>query len=50
MSMKSWAKREIDIACKKERVNDLEGGWNYGVACYNLLAASKLYMEEENER
>lgn len=34
MDMKDWAKREIEIACKRERGNALEGEWDYGCACY----------------
>lgn len=35
MSMKEWAEREIDIACKRERGLDKDGdSFDYGVACY----------------
>lgn len=34
MSMSEWAKREVDIACKRERGNAPEGEWDYGCACY----------------
>ena len=35
MSMNEWAKREIEIACERERaVSTEEGEWDYGVACY----------------
>ena len=34
MDMKEWAKREIEIACKKERGDGDPGVWDYGVACY----------------
>ena len=34
MSMLDWAKREVEIACKKENPNRKEGEWDYGCACY----------------
>ena len=34
MSMKEWAKREIEIACKRERGDKPETEWDYGCACY----------------
>lgn len=34
MSMKSWAEREIKIACKHENPDRKEGEWDYGCACY----------------
>lgn len=36
MSMQTWAEREIEIACKRERgvSNVKEDDWDYGCACY----------------
>lgn len=34
MNMTEWAKREIDIACKRERGDKPETDWDYGCACY----------------
>lgn len=34
MSMLDWAKREVEIACKKENPNRKEGEFDYGCACY----------------
>ena len=34
MSMMEWAKREIEIASKRERGDKPEDEWDYGVACY----------------
>ena len=35
MSMKEWAEREIEIACKREKGLDTDGdSFEYGVACY----------------
>lgn len=34
MSMSEWAKREIEIACAKERGDKPESEWDYGCACY----------------
>ncbi len=43
MSMQTWAEKEIDIACKRERaVSKVEDGdWDYGCACYE--SALKAY-------
>lgn len=34
MGMLEWAKREVEIASKRERGDKPEGEWDYGVACY----------------
>lgn len=35
MSMSEWAKREVEIACARERlVSKEENEWDYGCACY----------------
>ena len=34
MSMLEWAKREVEIASKRERGDNPEDEWDYGVACY----------------
>lgn len=34
MSMQEWAKREVEIASKRERGDNPEDEWDYGVACY----------------
>lgn len=41
MSMKDWAKREVELACKKENPNRKEGEFDYGCACYE--SALKAY-------
>lgn len=41
MSMKEWAKREVELACKKERGDKPEDEWDYGCACYE--SALKAY-------
>lgn len=33
-SVLDWAKREVEIACKKENPNRKEGEFDYGCACY----------------
>ena len=33
-NMLDWAKREVEIACKKENPNRKEGWFDYGCACY----------------
>lgn len=34
MSLLEWAKREVEIASKRERGDKPENEWDYGVACY----------------
>lgn len=34
-NMLDWAKREVEIACKKENPNRKEGEFDYGCACYD---------------
>lgn len=34
MSMLDWAKREVEIACKREKPDRKEGEFDYGCACY----------------
>lgn len=34
MSMLEWAKREVEIASKRERGDTPESEWDYGCACY----------------
>ena len=47
MSMKSWAEREVEIACKRENPNRKEGEFDYGCACYeSALKAFKSLMED----
>lgn len=35
MSMMDWAKREVEIASKRERGDKPESEWDYGCACYD---------------
>ena len=47
MNMKKWAKREVEIACKKENPDQKEGEWDYGCACYeSALKAFDSLMED----
>ena len=47
MSMLDWAKKEIEIACKKENPDRKEGEWDYGCACYkSALKAFESLMED----
>lgn len=34
MSMKEWAKKEVELACKHENPDRKEGEFDYGCACY----------------
>lgn len=47
MSMKEWAKKEIEIACKREVKGNKPGEWDYGVACYkSAYKAFKSLLED----
>lgn len=47
MSMSEWAKREIEIACKRERGDKNQNEWDYGVACYeSAYKAYKSLLED----
>lgn len=50
MSMTEWARREIEIACERERsLSEKEGDWDYGVACYeSAYKAYKSLMDDEH--
>lgn len=41
MKMTEWARREVEIACKRENPDRKEGEWDYGCACYE--SALKAY-------
>lgn len=44
-----WAKREVEIACKKENPNRKEGEFDYGCACYkSALKAFESLTEDEH--
>jgi hypothetical protein len=49
--MKSWAEREVEIACEKERKasGTPEGEWDYGCACYeSALKAYNSLVEDDH--
>lgn len=47
MSMKEWAEKEVQIACKRENPDRKEGEWDYGCACYeSALKAFNSLMED----
>lgn len=49
MSLKYWAEKEIEIACKRENPDKKEGEWDYGCACYeSALKAFKSLLEDEH--
>lgn len=49
MNMYEWAKKEVEIACKKENPDRKSGEWDYGCACYeSALKAYKSLMEDEH--
>lgn len=49
MDMKEWAKREVEIACEREKRNGKEGEFDYGCACYeSALKAFNCLMEDNH--
>ena len=49
MSLKEWAKREVEIACKKENPNWDGKSFDYGCACYqSALKAYQSLCEDEH--
>ena len=49
MSMLDWAKREVELACKRENPNRKPGEWDYGCACYeSALKALKSLLEDDH--
>ena len=47
MTMTEWARREVEIACKRENPDRKEGEWDYGCACYeSALKAYECLMED----
>lgn len=49
MNMYEWAKKEVEIACKKENPDRKQGEFDYGCACYeSALKAYKSLMEDEH--
>ena len=49
MNMKDWAKREVEIACKRENPNKKEGEFDYGCACYSsALKAFESLIEDDH--
>lgn len=48
MNMTDWAKREVEIACKRENPSRKEGEFDYGCACYeSALKAFNCLMESK---
>ena len=48
MSMTEWAKREVEIACKREALERKNGEWCYGCACYESALKAYLSLMEDN--
>ena len=49
MSMLEWAKKEVELACKRENPDRKDGEWDYGCACYeSALKAFKSLLEDEH--
>lgn len=49
MNMSEWAKREVDLACKRENPDRKEEEFDYGCACYeSALKAFNCLMEDNH--
>lgn len=49
MDMKDWAKREVELACKRENPERKEGEWDYDCACYeSALKAFESLLEDDH--
>lgn len=49
MNMSEWAKKEIELACKRENPDRKEGEWDYGCACYeSALKAFESLLEDDH--
>lgn len=50
MNMTEWARREIEIACERERrLSEKEDDWDYGVTCYeSAYKAFKSLMNDNH--
>ena len=47
MSMYEWAKKEVELACERERANEEGSDAEYGVRCYkNALEAYKVLCDQ----
>lgn len=47
--MEEWAKREIELACNRERGDKDPNEWDYGAACYeSAYKAFKSLMEDDH--
>ena len=50
MSTLDWAKREVELACKRENPDRKPGEWDYGCACYeSALKALKSLLEDGHQ-
>lgn len=49
MNMLDWAKREVELACKRENSDRKPGEWDYGCACYDsALKALRSLLEDDH--
>lgn len=49
--MINWAKKEVELACKRENPNRKDGEFDYGCACYeSALKAFQSLLEDEHSR
>ena len=47
MSMVDWAKKEVEIACKRENQDRKDGEFDYGCGCYESALKAYLSMMED---
>ena len=43
-----WAKKEVEIACKRENPNRKKGEFDYGCACYESALKAFESLTEDN--
>lgn len=49
MNMLDWARREVELACKREKPDRKEGEWEYDCACYeSALKAYESLMNDDH--
>ena len=44
---KSWAEREVELACQRENPDRKDGEWDYGCACYESALKAYKSLEED---
>lgn len=48
MTMSEWAKKEVEIACKKENPEWDGESFDYGCSCYQIVSNDNKFLELQN--